>query len=80
VLDTSIASVPLDEVFFDTFRGGIIPLSVASRGDIGRLRDAIKPIYSPEYDDVEGGHWLGDDDVVVGYVSTAGRTPIPSRS
>ena len=78
-LDTSIASVPLDEVFFDTFRGGFIRLSEASQDDIDRLRDAIEPVYSPEYDDVEGGRWLNDDDAVVGYVSGSGAYAYPIK-
>jgi hypothetical protein len=71
-LDTSIASVPLDEVLFDTFDGGSIQLSKASDRDIAGLRDRIRPIYEPTYDDVSGGDWLDDDDRVIGYVSGSG--------
>ena len=78
-LDTSIVSVPLDEILFDTFRGGFIRLSEASQDDIGRLRDAIEPIYSPGYDGVEGGQWLNDDDAVVGYVSESGAYAYPIK-
>ena len=78
-LDTSIASVPLDEVVLDTFQGGFIRLSEASQDDINRLRDAIAPIYGPAYDEVEGGNWLGDGDLVVGYVSESGAYAYPIK-
>ena len=78
-LDTSIASVPLEEVLYDTFRGGFIRLSEASQDDIDRLRDTIAPVYSPEYDDVEGGRWLNDDDAVIGYVSDSGAYAYPVK-
>jgi hypothetical protein len=71
-LDVSIASVPLEEVLFDTFDGGSIQLSKASDRDIDGLRDRIRPIYEPRYDDVTGGDWLDDDDRVIGYVSGSG--------
>ena len=53
-LDTSIASVPLDSIVFDTFRGGFIPLSEAPDEVIEALRDVIKPIYEPKYDPAAG--------------------------
>ena len=53
-LDTGSAVVPLDSVVFDTFRGGYIPLSEASEIVIESLRDAIRPIYEPAYEPVEG--------------------------
>jgi len=66
-VDTSVRSVSLDEVVFDTFRGGFIRLSDATPDQIEQLRDAIKPIYEPAYDDVSGGDWLSDGDMVMGY-------------
>ena len=71
-LDTSVASVPLEDILFDTFDGGALPLSKASDRDIERLRDRIRPIYVPTYDDVAGGDWLSDGDRVIGYVSGDG--------
>ena len=59
-LDTASATVPLDSVVFDTFRGGYIPLPQASDTVIESLRDAIKPIYEPAYESVDGGSWLED--------------------
>ena len=73
-VDTSIASVPLEDVVFDTFRGGFIRLSEATNEQIEALRDRIKPIYEPKYDSVDGGDWLDDDDLVIGYVSQSGPT------
>ena len=66
---TSTASVSLDQVVFDTFRGGFIPLSFATHEFIEILRDVIKPIYVPEYGPVQSGDWLLDDDLVIGYVA-----------
>ena len=71
-MDTSIASVPIEDVVFDTFRGGFIKLSKADDETIELLRDRIKPIYEPKYDSVEGGDWLDEDDLVLGYVSQRG--------
>ena len=71
-VDTSIADVPLEDVVFDTFRGGFIRLSEAAEETIEALRDRIKPIYEPRYEPVEGGDWLDDQDTVIGYVSLSG--------
>ena len=71
-VDTSIAGVPIEDVVFDTFRGGFIKLSKADDETIELLRDRIKPIYEPKYDSVEGGDWLDEDDLVLGYVSQRG--------
>ena len=76
-LDTSVASVALDDIVFDTFRGGHIPLSKATDEVVERLRDAIKPIYEPTYDPVEGGSWLRDDDIVIGYAAQSGAYALP---
>lgn len=52
----------------------------ASQDDITCLRDSIIPIYRPEYDDVEGGNWLGDGGLVVGYISESeAYAPPPSK-
>jgi hypothetical protein len=78
-LDTGSATVSLDEVVFDTFRGGYIPLSEASDTVIESLRDAIRPIYEPAYESVEGGDWLKDDDLVIGYASAGASYAYPVR-
>ena len=67
-VDRTVHSVPLDSVVFDTSNGGFVRLSDASEGVIDRLRDAIRPIYQPHYDDPEGGGWLDEEDLVIGYV------------
>ncbi len=70
MVDTSIASVPLNRVVFDTFSlAGAVPLSEASEELILRLRDAIPPLTNPRYDDVSGGDWLKPTDLVLGYAS-----------
>lgn len=78
-LDTSIASVPLSDIVFDTFRGGFILLSEASDSQIENLRDRIQPIYSPKYDGPEGGDWLDSDDMVIGYESAGGAFAYPIK-
>ena len=78
-VDTGIASVSLDEIYFDTFRGGYIPLSAASAEVIEELRDVIDPIYQPRYAPVEGGEWLDDDDLVVGYATEEGAYAYPAK-
>ena len=71
-VDTSIAGVPVEDVVFDTFRGGFIRLSEASDETIEALRDRIKPIYEPKYDPADEGDWLRGSDTVLGYVSASG--------
>ena len=72
MVDTSIAGVPVEDVLFDTFRGGFVRLSEASEETIEALRDRIKPIYEPKYDSVGDGDWLVQGDGVLGYVSSSG--------
>jgi hypothetical protein len=78
-VDTSIASVDLADILFDDFQGGSIPLSEAKEGQIEFLRDAIKPIYEPEYGPVSAGEWLDDADLVIGYGSDSGTFAYPLR-
>ncbi len=68
-LDTVLHQVRLENVVFDTFDGRFVLLSEASPSQIERLRDAIQPIYDPRYDGPEGGAWLREDDLVIGYVA-----------
>ena len=72
MVDTSIAGVPVEDVLFDTFRGGFVRLSEASEETIEALRDRIKPIYEPKYDSVGDGDWLVQGDGVLSYVSSSG--------
>ncbi|MCH8869664.1 MAG: DUF3179 domain-containing protein [Chloroflexi bacterium] len=67
-VDISISVVPVEDVVFDTFRGGFVRLSVADSRTIEALRDRIKPIYEPIYGPVKEGDWLMDRDLVIGYV------------
>ena len=77
-VDTSIAGVPVEDVLFDTFRGGSVRLSEASEETIEALRDRIKPIYEPKYDSAGDGDWLFQGDGVLGYVSSSGNAS-PTR-
>jgi hypothetical protein len=78
-VDTSIASVPLSEVVFDTFRGGFIRLSEATDANIESLRDLIQPIYVPIYDSVNEGDWMSDGDMVIGFTSRSGAFAYPVK-
>ena len=51
-VDLSQHSVPLDEIYFDTFRptNRAVPLSEADETLIRSLRDAIPPIYQPVFE------------------------------
>jgi hypothetical protein len=72
MVNTSIASVPLNDIVFDTFGRSLarfVPLDRATEEFILELRDAIVPIYQPAYGVGEDLPWLSDDDLVIGYVS-----------
>ncbi len=71
-VDLSLHSVPLDEVHFDTFDGGSVPLSEIGEDLALSLVDAIPPLDAPVYEDAAGGDWLEDDDLVIGYVGARG--------
>ena len=47
MVDTSISSVPLSDIVFDPYDGGLVRLDQAPEELILRLRDAIAPIYQP---------------------------------
>ena len=78
-LDRSIASVDLEEVVFDTFRGSFLPLLMATDEQIELLRDAISPIYEPTYDTVDPADWLWDTNLVIGYVSQSDAFAYPIK-
>ena len=72
-VDTASHVVGLEDVVFDTFDGSFVPLSRAEPSTIRRLRDAIRPIYNPEYERAgEARAWLGDGDRVIGVVVAGG--------
>ncbi|MEM8708833.1 MAG: DUF3179 domain-containing (seleno)protein, partial [Actinomycetota bacterium] len=64
-LDRSVSAVPLDEVVFDTFDGGSVPLSEADDATVDRLLDAIPPIDEPAFESPADATWLDDDDLVI---------------
>ena len=78
-VDTSIASVSLAEVVFDTFRGGFIRLSEATDDAIENLRDRIQPIYVPKYESANKGDWMSDEDMVIGFSSQSGALAYPVK-
>jgi hypothetical protein len=68
-VDLTKHGVPLEDIHFDTFAGGSIPLSEITAEQQADLLDAIPPLSDPEYDDAAGGDWLDEDDAVIGYVA-----------
>lgn len=68
-LDTTRHDVPLEEIYFDTFDGGSVPLSESTSSLRRRLLDAIPPIDDPVYGGVKEGEWLEPDDLVLGYTA-----------
>ena len=80
-VDTASHVVGLEDVVFDTFDGSFVPLSRAEPSTIRRLRDAIRPIYNPEYERAgEARAWLGDGDRVIGVVVAAGAFAYPVKT
>ena len=71
--DTDKLSVPLEDVYVDTFVSGTIPLSEIDEVTLLALRDAIPPIDNPPYDSAQAGDWLNFDDLVLGYVDADGQ-------
>ena len=73
-------TVPLEQVLFDTFDGGMLPLSQATEAQVLRLRDAIRPVWNPRYDSVqEAGRWLAPEDLLVAYVAGGAALAYPVR-
>ena len=64
-------SVPLDEIYFDTFRSynRTVPYDEASPRLIESLLDKIPPIHEPVYESAENAVWLSDKDSIIGYAS-----------
>ena len=65
--DAGISSVSPSDIFFDTFDGRYIPLSKIRSEEIVRLRDRIRPIYSPKFVDKSEMDWLYPNDRVIIY-------------
>jgi len=91
LVDTSRHSVPLDEIYFNTFKPTdvlICPsktpqlarLSKASHELIVALRDRIHPIYSPKVETVsDADRWLLKGDLVLGYVDGDAAFAYPAK-
>ena len=71
LVDSSLHSVSLSDILFDTFGGSprFLPLDRAKEDRILALRDAIVPILHPEYGAAGDLSWMKDDSLVMGYVS-----------
>lgn len=71
LVDQSKHSVPLEEIYFDTFRSinRVVPLTDISPDMIRDLLDAIPPIYNPKFETrAQAENWVSDSDIVLGYV------------
>ena len=70
-LDRSKHSVPLEKIYFDTFqsRNRAVSLTNADSALITRLRDAIPPIHTPQYEVASDAKWLSGKHTVVGYAA-----------
>ncbi len=81
MLDASKHSVPLEEVYFDTFQAinRAVPLTEANSELIESLRDAIPPIHEPIYEQGRDATWLRDSDMVLGYAVNGGAWAYPLR-
>ena len=66
----TLHSVPLDEIYFDTFDGGSITLADSSPEIRKALLDVIPPIDDPVYGGSQQGDWLEPNDLVLGYVTS----------
>jgi hypothetical protein len=80
-VDVTQHSVPLEQVFFDTFQpvNWAVPLSQASPELIERLRDAIPPIHIPRYQPAAEATWLDVNDMVIGYAAGSQAWAYPIR-
>jgi hypothetical protein len=78
-IDTTLHSVSLDTIVFDTFDGGSISLTDSTPEIRAALLDAIPPIDSPVYGSQEQGDWLESDDLVVGYVTVDNAYAYPFK-
>ncbi|MEN8240034.1 MAG: DUF3179 domain-containing protein, partial [Actinomycetota bacterium] len=78
-VDTSLHSVPLDEIYFDTFDGGSITLADSTPEIREALLDAIPPIDDPTYGPPEQGDWLDPSDLVLGYEGTDSAYAYPFK-
>ena len=67
VVDTSIASVPLDQIAFDTFDGSFVRLADATDELILFLQDRIPPLDNPEYVGADEVDYLHPNDLLLGY-------------
>ena len=69
--DTSIHSVPLSEILFDTFGAFPWSLPVDSGKDHGHLelRDALTAMGTKEYGPLDALSWMRDDSLILGHAS-----------
>lgn len=79
-LDLESATVPLEDIHFNTFDGRSVALSRANEAQRTRLRDAIAPIYRPTYESPgDASSWLRDDDVIIGVTGETEAFAYPHR-
>ena len=71
-VNIAIHDVPLDEIVFDTFDGGQVPLTEASEELVASLLNAIRPLNEPNYVSGSAATYLSPDDLVLGYIADDG--------
>lgn len=78
-LDVTQHNVPLEEIFFDTFRSNprAVPLPEAEPELVARLLNAIPPIDVPNFGSVDEADWLEEDALVLGYADQAQAWAFP---
>ena len=82
LVDRTKHSVPLEEVYFDTFRrtgNRVVALPAAEPELIERLLDAIPPLHHPRYETSRQARWLDDDDLIIGYAAADRAWAFPVR-
>lgn len=82
LVDRTKHSVPLEEIYFDTFRrtgNRAVALTLAEPELIERLLDAIPPLHHPRYQTAGEAGWLGDNDLVIGYAAADSAWAFPIR-
>ena len=80
-LDLSRATVEAADVVYDTFDGSFIAVDRASDAEVRRLRDAIRPIYDPQYQTAEQAEgWLSDRDRVIGVEADGVAFAYPTKT
>ncbi len=80
-LDVSKHTVPLEEIYFDTFRSNppYLRLPDTPQAFIDDIIDAIPPLNNPQYETVDEAIWMHEEDMVIGYAAGGEAWAFPIR-